>query len=264
MLRWCVYCQEFLGEVAPVADFSITHGICKPCKAKGSARLDAELDHSLLLQEIQSQLMAAGLSGDIEAARTTIDAAVLSGVRLLDILVGLIAPLLSIIGEGWEQGSVTVAEEHRFTSFCETVFAMVRDKFLGSNGATERPGSQPLLLMNAYGNVHTLGIRILALWLRSKGLEVHLIEPPPAPGELLSLIRSVRPVGVLISLALAEQRAGIMRILEVLNDCSGIVSSIFIGGYAIKMELIDPIPGCKFVTDITTIANLLQQTPNHV
>ncbi len=223
-------------------------------------RLEDEIQHSRLLQETQGRLMEVGLSGDIDAAEKIVDIAILSGVRPLDILVGLITPMLYIIGEGWEQGNVTVAEEHRFTSFCEGVFAVVRDKFSSTYETNGGPRSRPLLLFNAYGNVHTLGIRILALWLRSKGLDVDLIEPPPTPTELLSLIYSVRPVGVLISLALAEQRPGVMKMMEVLNVCRGIVPSVFIGGYAIKMELVEPIPGSRFVKNIAEIGNLLQQS----
>lgn len=32
MIRQCAWCKGMMGEVAPVADKRITHGICKKCE----------------------------------------------------------------------------------------------------------------------------------------------------------------------------------------------------------------------------------------
>ena len=33
MLRWCSYCQKYLGETAPLEDYRVSHGICQACEA---------------------------------------------------------------------------------------------------------------------------------------------------------------------------------------------------------------------------------------
>lgn len=32
MLRQCAWCLEMMGEVSPVSDTSVTHGICDKCQ----------------------------------------------------------------------------------------------------------------------------------------------------------------------------------------------------------------------------------------
>src|SRR6202789_4094244 len=125
MLRWCAYCQEFQGEIAPLDIFTTTHGICPACQAKGMAQLASEIGNSHRLREIQGLLYAAGKAGDMAAAPRIIHSALTAGLRPVDILVGLITPLLYLIGLEWESSLITVADEHRFTSFCERVFELV-------------------------------------------------------------------------------------------------------------------------------------------
>jgi hypothetical protein len=52
--------------------------------------------------------------------------AVASGLRPIDILLGVITPLLYLIGAEGVNGLISVADEHRFTSFCERVFECVQ------------------------------------------------------------------------------------------------------------------------------------------
>src|ERR1700722_4926401 len=125
MLRWCAYCQEFQGEIAPLDIFTTTHGLCTACMAKGMDRLDSEIGNSHRLREIQGLLYEAGKAGDMAAAPGIVHRALSAGLRPVDILVGLITPLLYLIGVEWESHLITVADEHRFTSFCERVFELV-------------------------------------------------------------------------------------------------------------------------------------------
>ena len=34
MIRWCSWCDKKLGEIEPLEDKRITHGICKECRDK--------------------------------------------------------------------------------------------------------------------------------------------------------------------------------------------------------------------------------------
>jgi hypothetical protein len=98
MLRWCAYCQEFQGEIAPFNTFTTTHGVCPACEAKGMGRLDSEIGNSHRLREIQGLLYEAGKTGDMAAASSIVRRALTAGLRPVDILVGLITPLLYLIG----------------------------------------------------------------------------------------------------------------------------------------------------------------------
>ena len=187
-------------------DFRITHGMCPRCKAKGAKQLDLEMDHFLFLKRSQAELMQVGERGDVQAAATVIEMAKSWGIRPVEMLIGLIAPLLYVIGEGWEQGKVSVAEEHRFTLFCEDVFRLVDEAFQDKDVEAQDSRGLLVVLLNAYGNEHTLATRILALWLKAKGFDALVLDPPPPPAVLSATLRNLKPTAVLISLALSEQR----------------------------------------------------------
>ena len=46
MILICAWCKEFKGEKEPLADTTLTHGICKPCadKLKANFKMSAVLD----------------------------------------------------------------------------------------------------------------------------------------------------------------------------------------------------------------------------
>jgi hypothetical protein len=46
--------------------------------------------------------------------------------------------------------------------------------------------------MNARGNKHTLGIRILALWLYCNGIENQVFNPPLSPEALVQLAPEIK------------------------------------------------------------------------
>jgi len=60
-------------------------------------------------------------------------------MRAIDLLIGIIAPLLYQIGEDWKHGAVTVAQEHRFTAFCEKVLELIGEVAPAGAPPAERP-----------------------------------------------------------------------------------------------------------------------------
>ena len=257
MLRWCAYCQEFQGEIAPLDIFTTTHGICPACQAKGMAQLDSEIGNSHRLREIQGLLYAAGKAGDMAAAPRIVHSALAAGLRPVDILVGLITPLLYLIGVEWETNLITVADEHRFTSFCERVFELVVPEVKA--GDVPIPGTRDALvfLMNARGNHHNLGIRILSLWLQSKGIRSRNLHPPPSPDTVFQLATETRPRAILISLALESQKAYVYSIARTIEALPRPSPTLIVGGHAIKHHLISPIPGALFLETMTGLDDLI-------
>jgi hypothetical protein len=251
MLRWCAYCQEFQGEIAPYNIFTTTHGLCPACSARGMDQLDSELGNSHRLREIQGVLYEAGKTGDMAAASRIVRSALAAGLRPVDILVGLITPLLYLIGIEWENSLITVADEHRFTSFCERVFELVVLEVKASSAPG--PGIQhPIVfLTNARGNDHSLGIRILSLWLQSKGIETRLFHPPPVPETLFQLALQTRPQAILVSLALEWQKEYLYSLARMIELLPRPRPTLIAGGYAIKQNLIPPIPGALLLETMT-------------
>jgi len=116
-----------------------------------------------------------------------------------------------------------------------------------------------VVLLNAYGNDHILATRILALWLKAKGFDALVLDPPPPSAILSDTLQNLKPSAVLISLALSEQRTAVLSMMESSRSSSGHHPAIFVGGYAVKMELVNPIPGSIFMTNIAQMEEMLRQ-----
>ena len=255
MLMWCSYCQRFEREVPPYENLSITHGICAACRPTAFALAESDIAHVRSLQKIQSQLAEAGRHGDFKAAEIIEEYAVKANIRPIDILLGIVAPMLYQIGKDWEQSIITVAEEHRFTAFCEHVFESIVTKLRGAppTDVTETDRAE-VLLMSAEGNRHTLAIRILDLWLMNKGIRTQLVHPTPSLDDLMAVISDTRPTVLLVSMALPEHRATVLKTAERVAALPGpIRPKIIVGGYAVKLGLVPEIPGAELVADINTL-----------
>ncbi len=252
MLNWCAYCQQFQGETEPYEELQLTHGICETCESSMFADSEPDLARVRFVAELQGELAAAGRRGDVGEAEAMILRAARVNLRPVDVLVGLLAPLLFEIGRDWERGAITVADEHRFSNFCERVYAAIvaRTSASGAQDST-RPDQAHVFLVNAPGNRHTLGIRLLALWLASHGVDAHALLPTPPLEALLTLVRHASPRALLVSVALPEQRSGVL-------DTAARIAAwpeatrprLIVGGHAIKLGLVAAIPGAELMTDI--------------
>jgi len=258
MLRWCAYCQEFQGETAPFEDFNLTHGICPKCLSEDAPRVDRRVEHAKSLRGLQERLMNSGKTENADAARALIDLAMEAGIRPVDVLMGLVSPALYSIGEQWSHGSVTVTEEHRFTAFCESAFDIIANKLGRAKAADLSDQLVDVILMNAYGNTHTLAIRFLSLWLRGLGIKVLLLEPPAPLAQLIRIIEKVQPTFILISVALANHIDGVSEIARSLERVNArIKPTLIVGGNAVKSGRATPIPDAIFLTDIRVMDDMI-------
>jgi methanogenic corrinoid protein MtbC1 len=256
MLKWCSYCQQFMREIPPYDDFGVTHGLCPNCEAEHfDPDAPEEIGHALFLSAIFQRLFDAGRRSDIGAAGQIVETAISANCRPVDILIGMIAPMLYEIGEEWKRGALSVEGEHRFTAFCEEVLSLLADKAKADKAALPRSGNgASFLLMNAPGNAHTLAIRILALWLESTGSRARVIDEQPGLERLMQELATSRPTCVLLSMALAEQHgevASIAQHLQALPEISR--PRVIVGGYPVKVGLVQSIPGAELVSDISQL-----------
>lgn len=256
MLRWCSHCQQFLGEIAPHSDFSLTHGLCRDCSGNAPGLLSGEdLEHAVFLREIFHALFAAGRRRDLEAAAPIVERAVAAKCRPVDILVGMIAPMLYKIGDAWERGTLTVDDEHEFTAFSERVIDLLEDRIRRQRALSSEPGANGrYLLMSAPGNTHVVGLRILELWLQQKGARTRAVDDATLFDVLAEPAVGGRPNTLLISIALPEQRDGVAALaarVQALPKARR--PRIVLGGYAVKVGLVPPIAGVDFASDISAL-----------
>ena len=113
------------------------------------------------------RLEARLIAGDHAGAWGVIESAMSSGLDPCAVYVRLLAPALRDIGEGWAQGSITVADEHRATATAARILGRLGPRFMhrGSPRGRVVIGTPP-------GEQHSLATSMAADHLRSAGWEV--------------------------------------------------------------------------------------------
>ena len=129
------------------------------------------------------------LSGDsVQAELVALDA-VANGMSVADLYVDVMAPALVEIGDAWERGQLTVADEHLATGVVETVMARV------SRTATRLPrrSRDRILLAGAEQVVHVVGLRMLADLAEGAGFDVIYLGGSVPVDALLDLVGRLGP-----------------------------------------------------------------------
>lgn len=252
MYRWCAYCWKLLGERPPYADYGVTHGICPSCLARDAtseadaiARLRPLREVFRALDDLARRTDAASLDAALSEARAL-------GVAPIDLLFGVLAPALYRVGRAWEEGWLSPAAEARFTGYCDVALgAMCRDQV---ERAPPVSGSS-ILLTNAPGNRHTLGVRVVAFALRERGHDARAITEAPSLEELERLLETSRPGAVGVSVALAEQLPSLGRVVERIGRVDPTIR-VLVGGFAVRAGAPVHVEGAEvFVTvdDLLTV-----------
>lgn len=126
MFLWCSYCQHLIGEIPPLDRAQVSHGICEQCASKVIAD---DIEPSVFqARALFETLEEAVHNGDFEATGRAIDDALEAGLRPSEIMIGALHPALARVGELWEAGKISVADEHRFTQYATLVIERLRHR----------------------------------------------------------------------------------------------------------------------------------------
>jgi DNA-binding transcriptional MerR regulator len=209
------------------------YGLLNPIRSTGGLRLYSE-DDLLRVQAMQKQL-AGGLaaaeaasaassqvglattSTDTRQARQELDVALLSfddarahaafdsllaGFSLDTVLADVVIPYLHELGERWERGEVSVAQEH-FAS------ALLRGRLLGLARGWGQGLGPTALLACAPGEQHDLGLIAFGLALRGRGWRILYLGSDTPLDSLTEAARSARPQLVVVSAVDARTLTGV-------------------------------------------------------
>jgi|SRR5579884_980839 len=179
-LRRVLAMQQHLaaGLAAAEAAAAAMHGASEREAAVDTAQARAELDAALL---------------DFDDARA--DAAfdsLVAGFSLDTVLSEVVLPHLHQLGERWERGEVSVAQEH-FAS------ALLRGRLLGLARGWGKGLGPTALLACAPGERHDLGLIAFGLALRARGWRILYLGSDTPLASLAEAARSARPDLVVVS-----------------------------------------------------------------
>jgi methanogenic corrinoid protein MtbC1 len=135
--------------------------------------------HDTTVEQLGRAYAEAVLSGDEVAAEITIREAMDAGLSQAEIDDEIIAPALWFVGELWERGEISVADEHLATEISLRVLALQRE---AKRVATAR-GAHRVLLAAPDGERHIVALGMVGNLLRDAGYRIIMLGadvPVPA------------------------------------------------------------------------------------
>ncbi|MGZ5279560.1 MAG: hypothetical protein ACXWC9_06440 [Pseudobdellovibrionaceae bacterium] len=243
MVRWCAYCQKFLGETLPFDDMSFTHGMCRPCLKDG---LDFNVEKEKKVAKLvsfQKELWRLGCTGDVNGANQLLEQCFAEGVRPVDFLLGFMAPLLG--------HPETRSENFPFqalSSFCADVVEIARKKM---SELTKNEHFPDVLLVTSPGNQHTFPIQIMELWLQSEGISTCAFFPKYGYDEIVEKCKSIHPQVLGFSISMREQVPETRSTIQRLQSEMKLPPLFLAGGYQVKVGAVSSVdlPEASLIAD---------------
>lgn len=252
MIRWCSYCQQFIGESFPYDQLVITHGICQSCQTQKKFDDREAISWGKAINDFYTQLQEEIKSGQFSAASILFDQGLKIGLRPLDLLIGIIQPILYDVGRKWKLNQLSVLDEHRFSELTQELISVINTRFPElknfSNSKTPK-----IILTNAPNNIHTFAVQIIELVFSFQKIHSLKILPSLDNRELIKKIKKHRPMLLLISVSDLSQLEDIILLpLEIKKE--KLKTKIYVGGFPFKNKNNLPVAdGLNFSNDIQNI-----------
>jgi methanogenic corrinoid protein MtbC1 len=147
---------------------------------EGRRRGDARLSRLYL-----EALRAADASGAYRVATGALE----QGMTTPELYQRVIAPAMHQIGELWERGALTVADEHMATALTNRILAALRPP----PGESPAPRQARALLAAVEGEQHALGLRMAADLLEDAGYDTIYLGADVPTAALLQAVESLSP-----------------------------------------------------------------------
>ncbi|MBA3444967.1 MAG: MerR family transcriptional regulator [Gemmatimonadales bacterium] len=176
-------------------------------------------------EEFRQAVLGAIRNLDGSELQTVLErAAVTLGVPLfLDRVAG---PSLQEIGQGWSEGTVSIAQEHLASAVFRRVLGWILQVYEARDGAPRLLGATPPR------HVHELGALLAAGAAAAEGWDVTYLGPDLPIAELLGAARHVGASAVALSVVYPKVDAGLIIDLEQLRSGLDTQTTILLGGAA--------------------------------
>ena len=117
----------------------------------------------------------------------------------------VIAPAMYGIGELWERGAITVADEHLATALTHRVLAALRPPILAeADAGGAGPERRSAMLATVQGEQHALGLRMVADVLEDAGYRAIYLGADVPTEALLQAVASLSPDLLALSVTMPE------------------------------------------------------------
>ena len=201
-----------------------------------------------MLSRLGRAYAAALLMGDEVAAEIAIREAMEAGLSAAEIDDEIIAPALWLVGDLWERGEISVADEHLATEISMRVLTLQRE---AERLAVSR-GAHRVMLATPAGELHVVALRMIGNLLRDAGYDIVMLGPDVPAGDLAASAKRYEPDVICLSTTMP---GGSDRVLIAIDEVQRArpQSSFVIGGRGLSSRVrAEPgISVCRRVPEVT-------------
>ncbi|CAN5642204.1 hypothetical protein BH23CHL8_BH23CHL8_23680 [soil metagenome] len=174
------------------------------CRLRGAGDNGRRGSHSgLITLDLRPKAFVDALLGSrLADTRAELLALVEQGAQPRDLYLGVLSPALEEVGHRWQMGLATVAQEHLATAIVSSLMASLAARLDESP-----PVGGRIVLASTEGELHAVGIRMMADFLEGDGWDVRFLGADTPRAELLGFVVDVRPEVVGLSTALTTHLA---------------------------------------------------------
>lgn len=208
------------------------------------------LEGSLDLPSLASRYAEQGITGDEGACTHIVDAVLKAGVPPLQIYEDLLAVAMALIGSWYQKGQIDEGQEHAASAITERLLARI-----AATQVPRQPNGLTVVIGCAANNWHTIGVRMLADYLKSEGFRVIYLGPNVPEAAFVNAVNVHDPDVVLVSTSaesVAEARSLVLALRASKPDVPLAVGGSGITSHRRRFEdlpIETPGPGLKHVAD---------------
>jgi MerR family transcriptional regulator, light-induced transcriptional regulator len=189
------------------------------------------------LRSIADAYLDAALSGNrFEALRVIREDGLSSGISVIQLYLGVIQDSQYRIGQMWEEGKITVSQEHLATGISQLAIAQ-----LYSMMPRTTPFGMKVVIACVPGETHDMGARILADFFEMAGFDVRYLGADVPVGDIVNAVERFEPSLIALSATMTYNLPAFQETVAALRDEFGDDVLIAAGGQAFQLtpELLD-------------------------
>lgn len=166
------------------------------------------------------------VDGRRDLARKVVDAELDRGVSVRDLYLDLFQPAQREIGRLWHTREISVAQEHFATAATQYLMSELYPRLVSQS----RPNGRLLVAAAAQGELHEIGIRMVADFFQAEGWDTRYFGANLPADSLLSEVDRLKPDLVALSATLPENVRWISRFVESLRSRGPRRPAVLVGG----------------------------------
>jgi DNA-binding transcriptional MerR regulator len=136
------------------------------------------------------------------------------------VLADVVLPLLHELGEGWERGEISVAQEHFASN-------LLRGRLLGLARGWDRGSGPRAVLACPPGERHDLGLAIFGLSLRELGWRITFLGADTPSDTIVETVQRLEPEALVLAVTDAALLGGVA---QVAGRLRGAATTVWVGG----------------------------------